>query len=239
MDGGRGELGQRDDQAGAATIGSADIAAELRRQIAAARFLQNERLPPERSLAERYGVARGTVREALRRLEEMGFVERRPGSGTYVIWVGERDSGDVTEITRPLELVDARFAVEPQMCRLAVLRATDVELNRLRARLDAMEGCEQDTARFAEIDEEFHLALARCTQNPMIIWMMEKIHEVRSHVQWARMRLLTLNPEVIRLYNRQHRAVVDAIAARDPERAAQEMKAHLSAARATLVGVAE
>lgn len=228
-----------EDVAGAATTGSADIAADLRRQIASARFLQNERLPPERLLAERYGVARGTVRQALRQLEALGFVERRAGSGTYVTWAEEREDTDVTGITRPLELVDARFAVEPHMCRLAVLRATDAELNRLRGRLEAMEGCENDSARFAQIDEEFHLALARCTQNPMIIWMMEKIQEVRSHVQWARMRLLTLNPEIIRLYNQQHRAVVDAIAERDPERAAQAMKAHLSAARATLVGVAE
>jgi GntR family uxuAB operon transcriptional repressor len=232
-------LSDGDTMPGGTTIGSADIAAELRRQIASARFLRNDRLPPERSLAERYGVARGTIRQALRQLEEMGFVERRPGSGTYVTWVDDAGTRDVTEITRPLELVDARFAVEPQMCRLAVLRATEVELNRLRARLDAMEAAEDDPARFADVDEEYHLALAHCTQNPMIIWMMQKIHEVRRHQQWARMRLLTLNREIIRLYNRQHRAVVDAIADRDPERAAQEMKAHLSTARATLVGVAE
>ena len=196
----------------------------------------NERLPPERTLAERYGVARGTVREALRQLEQMGFVERRPGSGTYVTWSDGRSAPSVTEITRPLELVDARFAVEPQMCRLAVLHATDAELNELRALLDAMEGCEEDPVRFADFDEEFHLALARCTQNPMIVWMMQKIHEVRSHVQWARMRLLTLNPEVVRHYNRQHRAVFDAIADRESERAAQAMVAHLATARASLMG---
>lgn len=232
-------MGQGVDSIGGPSLGSADIAAELRRQIASARFMRNERLPPERSLAERYGVARGTVRQALRLLEELGFVQRRPGSGTYVTWVDERESLAVTEITRPLELVDARFAVEPQMCRLAVLRTTDAELDRLRSHLEAMEACENDAARFAEIDEEFHLALAECTQNPMIRWMMEKIHEVRSHVQWARMRLLTLNPEVIRLYNRQHREVVEAIAERDPERAATAMKAHLASARASLVGVAD
>lgn len=224
---------------GATVVGSADIAAELRRQIASARFMPSERLPPERLLAERYGVARGTVRQALRQLEQMGFVERRPGSGTYVTWEDDRAEQSVTEITRPLELVDARFGVEPHMCRLAVLRATDLELNQLRALLDAMETCAQDSARFADIDEEFHLAIARCTQNPMVIWMMEKIHEVRSHAQWSRMRLLTLNPEVVALYNRQHRAVIDAIADRDTERAAQAMKAHLSTAKASLVAVTD
>ncbi len=65
-------------------MNAADIAGTLRRQITSAQFAQDDRLPPERSLAEQFGVARGTVREALKRLEETGFVERRPGSGTYV-----------------------------------------------------------------------------------------------------------------------------------------------------------
>jgi len=229
----------RDDTRAAGQVSSADIAGELRRQIAASRFIINERLPPERSLAERYGVARGTVRHALRQLEEMGLVERRPGSGTYVIWSDQTVPADVVAITRPLELVDARFAVEPQMCRLAVLRATDHELTDLRSHLDMMDRCEDDSMQFAEIDESFHLALARCTQNPMITWFMERIHEARSHAQWARMRLITLSPGIIRVYNRQHREVVDAIAERDPERAAQAMKTHLATARKTLVDVTD
>lgn len=229
----------RDDPREAGQVSSVDIAGELRRQIAASRFILHERLPPERSLAERYGVARGTVRQALRQLEEMGLVERRPGSGTYVIWSDRSEPGDVVATTRPLELVDARFAVEPQMCRLAVLRATEQELSELRSFLVAMERCESESQKFAETDEAFHLALARCAQNPMITWFMERIHEARSHAQWARMRLLTLSPGIIRVYNRQHREVVEAITERDPERAAQAMKTHLATARQTLVDVAD
>jgi len=71
-------------------MNAADIAGALRQQITSARFAQHDRLPPERTLAEQFGVARGTVREALKRLEEAGFVERRPGSGTYVTY-SERD----------------------------------------------------------------------------------------------------------------------------------------------------
>lgn len=214
---------------------STDIAGALRKQIASSRFEEHERLPPERLLAERFGVARGTVREALKQLEDMGFVERRAGSGTYVTWSEQSDSRSIVEITRPLELVDARFALEPHMCRLAVLHATDLELDRLESALEIMQECESDPERFADTDEVFHLGVARCTQNPMIIWVMEKVHEIRTHAQWARMRTITLTPEIIRLYNTQHRAVVEAIRAREAERAANAMKAHLTTSRRSLV----
>lgn len=219
-------------------MNSAEIAAQLRKQIASARFMLNERLPPERALADQYGVARGTVREALRQLENSGFVARRAGSGTYVTWSESAQSRSIVETTRPLELIDARFAVEPHMVRLAVLHATDFDLEKVEAHLVRMEEANEDSALFAETDEQFHLELARATQNPMILWMMEKVHEVRSHEQWARMRVLTLKPAVIAHYNRQHRAIVDAIRARDAEAAAQAMKAHLQAARGTLVEAA-
>ncbi len=221
------------------TVNATDIATTLKRQISSGRFGAQDRLPPERVLAEQYGVARGTIRQALRQLEESRFVERRPGSGTYVTWTDGHDERPISEVTRPMDLVDARFAVEPQMCRLAVLHATGAELDKLRGYMERMEACEHDSATFAEVDEAFHLAIARCTQNPMIQWMMRKIHETRSHAQWARMRELTLDPEIIRIYNRQPRAVVEAIVNRDPEAAAEAMKKHLSTARQTLVGLAD
>jgi GntR family uxuAB operon transcriptional repressor len=214
---------------------STDIAGALRKQIASSRFALNERLPPERLLAEQFGVARGTVREALRQLEETGFVQRRPGSGTYVTWTEDTVGRGIVETVRPLELVDARLAVEPQMCRLAVLQATEADFARFEAQLSAMERCAEDPKGFAAEDEAFHLALAGCTRNAMIQWMMQKIHEVRTHAQWELMRTITLTPEVIRTYNRQHREVVDAIARRDSESAAQAMKRHLASARESLV----
>jgi len=92
-------------------MNAADIAGALRRQIASARFVQNDRLPPERTLAEQFGVARGTVREALKQLEDTGFVARRPGSGTYVTYSEKDETRSIVETTRPLELIDARVGV--------------------------------------------------------------------------------------------------------------------------------
>ena len=92
-----------------------------------------------------------------------------------------------------------------------------------------------DARQFADLDERFHLALADAAHNPMIKWMMQKTHEVRSHSQWARMRTLTLNRPIIDTYNRQHRQIVDAIRARDAEGARDAMRTHLDTARRSLV----
>lgn len=218
-------------------MNAADIAGALRQQITSARFAQHDRLPPERTLAEQFGVARGTVREALKRLEEAGFVERRPGSGTYVTYSERDETRSIAETTRPLELIDARFSVEPHMVRLAVLHATEFDLAKTEAHLQAMEAGD-DAVAFADADDRFHLALARCTQNALIVWMMEKMHEVRSHAQWARMRTITLEPAIIARYNRQHRGIVEAIRARDAEAAGRLMKEHLETARRSLVEAA-
>ena len=216
-------------------MNATDIAGVIRRQISAAQFTRDDRLPPERSLAEQYGVARGTVREALKQLEDIGFVERRAGSGTYVIYSERDETRSIVETTRPLELIDARFAVEPQMVRLAVLHATEFELAKAETHLSTMEACGGDPATFADADERFHIALARSSQNALIVWMMQKMHEVRSHAQWARMRTITLEPGIIAKYNAQHRMIIDAIRARDPEAAGRHMKEHLESARRSLV----
>ncbi|MEM9370451.1 MAG: FadR/GntR family transcriptional regulator [Pseudomonadota bacterium] len=214
-----------------------DIATAVRRDIKEGILLTGERLPPERTLAEKYEVARGTVREALRQLETLRFVERRAGSGTYVTWLDLNDAGAITETTRPLELVDARFGLEPQVVRLAIIHATANDLDQAEVHLREMEQCGFDPGAFADADERFHLSLADCAQNPLMRWMMTKMHEVRSHSQWGQMRTLTLTPSMIDIYNEQHRVIVDAIRARDAEAAARAMRAHLNTARQSLVDV--
>lgn len=217
---------------------AAEVVAALRRDIADSKYLPNERLPAERDLSDAFGVARGTLREALRQLEEMAYVERRAGSGTYVTFSDDAPP-KVTEATRPLELVDARFALEPHICRLVVLVATERDLLRVEQVMRRMETCNGDMAVFAEADEAFHFMLAEITRNPLLIWMMQKVADVRSHSQWAQMRSLTLSQSMIEGYNREHRAIYDALRAREPERAAQAMKDHLSAARDSLMKAAQ
>jgi len=216
-------------------LNSSDIVLLLRSQIVSLNLLESDRLPPERELARKFGVARGTVRKALDRLEEAGLVERRTGSGTYITYAGGADTRSIIQSTSPLELIDARFALEPQMVRLAVLNSTGQDLTKLQLSLETVENIIDDYEAFSAADEAFHLMLANCTKNSLMIWMYEQVNDVRGHNQWETMKQLTLTPPAIAGYNRQHRVIFEAIARRDAEAAASAMQGHLQRARDALV----
>ena len=218
--------------------GAADIAAMLRREISSGALEVNDRLPPERRLAERFGVARGTVREALRRLARETLVEIRPGSGTYVLRRPEDRMAEAIQHASPLELIDTRFALEPHICRLAVLNGRPADFDRLEALCRLMEADPADPVAFADADAEFHRMLTQCTRNGLLIWIIDQITSIRSQNEWTEMRRRTLDVEMITLYNAQHRQILEAIRGRQPELAAEMMKAHLETARLSLTRAA-
>ena len=218
--------------------GSAELAAILKRAILSGEMMRDERMPAERVMAERHHVSRGTVREALHRLEREGLVETRPGSGTYVTWTDPSAASLPIENARPLELMDARFALEPHMCRLAVLHATRADFEELERLMTRMEAAADDPIVFGDADSEWHAALSRSTGNSLLIGILGQINSVRAFDEWTRMRRLTLNPATIVRYNSQHRQIVNAIRAREPERAAVLMKEHLETARLSLTRAA-
>jgi len=215
-------------------LGSADIAAILRREIVKGTYRLHDRLPASRQLSETYGVARNTLREALIQLEGEGLLETRAGSGTYVTYQREDISVEAIENANPLELIDARFAVEPHLCRLCVLHGRHQDFQQLEALCDRMERAVDDPVAFSEADTEFHRALAYSTRNSLLIWVIGQINSVRSMDEWTRMRHLTLDTRIIRQYNVQHRQILQAIRSREPERAANHMKEHLETARLSL-----
>jgi len=219
--------------------GAAEIASRLRRDIANQILGVHDRLPAERHLAQTYDVARGTIREALNRLADQGLVEIRPGSGTYVLQ--GPDAGPTSAIANatPLELMDTRFALEPHICRLAVLHGRRPDFDKLEALCTRMDECAGDSAAFAVADTEFHRGLADSTRNGLLIWIITQITEVRGQQEWTRMRHLTLNDRIIGLYASQHHQILTAIRARDPEQAAKLMKAHLETARLSLTRAVE
>lgn len=216
-----------------------DIARELRRAIEAGEYRQFERLPPSRDLAERMGVARNTLREALFRLQREGLVQTKQGSGTIVKATHMGSVPNAVEDATPLELIDARFALEPHICRLCVLHGRREDLETLDHLCQRMENAVGDPGAFAEADTAFHSALAESTRNRILILLIAQINMVRSLDEWTRMRHLTLNVQMIQEYNRQHREILNAIRAREPERAAMKMKDHLQSARLSLMRAAE
>ena len=215
------------------------MATEIRREISNGNLGLNDRLAPERMLAGTYGVARGTVREALNLLVSEGLVEIRPGSGTYVVQPIPNTITSPIDHASPMELMDARFALEPHICRLAVMNGRRQDFDQMEALCESMETRMQDPASFSEADTEFHRLLAQCTRNSLLVWIIDQITSVRSQEEWTRMRHLTLCEKIITQYNGQHRAILDAIKAREPEQAANLMKEHLEAARLSLTRAAD
>jgi len=215
----------------------AKLATRLREQILRGAFQDGQRLPSERQLAEDNAVSRGTVREALRLLEQGDLLSRKRGSGSYVSYPAEQggpEREDVAEITSPLQLLEVRLALEPQMVRLASRNMTARDIAGLEEALKNTEAAE-DEELFSHWDKIFHLRIAEGTRNPLMITMYGQINHVRTHDLWESIKGAILTPERMRQYNSHHRDVFDAIRRRDPEAAVACMNNHLLLAQQDLV----
>lgn len=216
--------------------GSARIVAQLRRAILDGNYGYRERVPSERELAADFGAARGTVRTALKQLEDMNLVIRRPGSGTFVRYRGHADDEDIAGQTSPLELIEVRLSIEPSVARLAVMHANAQDIERMEEALIRVESSNGDPELFSRGDETFHLTLAESTRNPLMVWLYRHLNDVRGHAQWSMRKDKILTPSRIDEYNEQHRALFAAIASRDTQGAVDIMTRHLEKARGDLLG---
>jgi DNA-binding FadR family transcriptional regulator len=216
--------------------GSVWITGQLRQAILGGRYAPGEKLPAERQFASAFGASRATIRTALSRLETERLVTRRPGAGTFVTAGAGGVNDEVAELTSPLELIDVRLGLEPDMVRLAVLNATGRDIERLASAIERMEASSGDSETFTLWDEEFHQLIAEATRNPLMVWIYRKINEVRTHSQWNAMKSKVLTPQRIAEYNEQHLALYEAIRTRDIEAAVAIVTNHLAAARRQLMG---
>ena len=213
------------------------ISAHLRRAIETGAYGEGDQLPPERQLAATFRAARSTVRRALDQLERAGLVSRRLGSGTFVIATGQvaQPAADVADLTSPLQLIEARCAVEPYTVRLAVLNATRRDLDDMKAVLARAEAAVDDKDAFSRLDADFHFLIARASRNPLLMLVYAEINKVRLHAQWDAMKEQILTPEVISDYNAQHRAIYQALDQRDSQQAQTLITQHLDKARDDLL----
>jgi DNA-binding FadR family transcriptional regulator len=218
--------------------GPGPIAREIERAIRAGTYAQGDRLPPERELAEQFGTSRNTVRQALHRLENARIVSRRKGSGTYVVYVPASDTAndELAEITSPMQLVDVRAALEPEIVRLATLNASTRDLDRVQRILEQFDPASGTREVFSSTDEAFHQALADSTGNPLFIQFYQQINQVRSDDQWNAMKIAILSPEHMRTYHEEHWQILRAIRVRDANAAEAAMNRHLERIRRELIG---
>lgn len=199
------------------------------------------RLPPERQLATTLGVGRSAVREALAALEILGIVHVRPGSGTYLRGSASEllpqtlSWGLMLDEPKTRELIDVRGALEIYAARLAATRMSDEELASLGARVEEMRASVDTLERFVEADLQFHLELARSTDNSVLLDLLQSIRSLlRVWVDRA-----VQEPAEALAAIEEHAAVHAAIATRDPDAAASAMALHMNTAARRLAGALE
>jgi len=199
-------------------------------------------LPPERSLAERFGVSRGSVREAIRSLEYAGVLDVRTGSGTFVAEAGAskaaalRARAALSGEHSPLDLLVARQAIEPVCAGLAAVHRTAADVDNLRKLVDAQGELLERGEETAEVDLAFHMAVADACHNPVLVLLYDRIAEVMRQDVWLdlrrRSRTQAGTPE---LYLDQHRATLGAIERGDAASATKSVDAHMRTVEDRLV----
>lgn len=218
--------------------GANAITGRLRNAIETGVFADGDKLPPERDLATSFGSARSTVRKALDQLETEGLVARKVGSGTFVSYQEaiRGATGEISDLISPLQLIEARSAIEPYIARLAAIHATQRDLASMEHVLIELEGSSDDKDKFTRLDAEFHLSIARCARNPLLLQIYEHINDVRGHALWGVMKDKILSSSQMIAYNMQHREIFEAIKTRNAQEVSGKIREHLEKARQDLVG---
>ncbi len=208
-----------------------ELAALLEERILSGEWPVGTRLPSERQLAERYGVSRPVVREALRSLSERGLLEILPGRGSFVRQAQATDAASRLDAlyrrrqATPRDLVEARTTLECAAAALAAERATASDLETIEAALRGFDRS-RTIVEQARFDLAFHLAIARAAHNPVIETMFGSITTLTFELM---LRSLS-DPEVARVSIPYHHVIYQAIQARAAEQARTAMAEHLAVA---------
>lgn len=195
-------------------------AAQLENRIAAGEWPLGTRLPTEPELMTQLGVGRSTVREAVRTLARVGLVQVRQGDGTYVTARPADNESLQTRCQRAdlHEIYDVREALDLQAARLAAERRTDEDIvalqQLLRDRAAAVTA--RDARAFADIDVAFHQRIVASTQNAMLIDLYRVLGDALQQSLFIHKRDTAFDE---RDTAAEHAAILDAIIARDAQRA--------------------
>jgi len=200
--------------------------AQLARAIRLGAVEVGEKFPPERELSERLGVSRTTVREAIRGLEQAGYITTRRGrfGGTFVL----RDEAKLSARDRKralgpqlLETLDFRVAVEPGAAALAAGKATESHVEQMLTLVEEMEASDQ--TEFVRLNCRLHILLAQAANCPPLL-------KAVSNLELEIMDAFLLMPKLGQSEansHAQHRAIIEAIASDDPRAARDAMDDHL------------
>ena len=210
------------------------VVESIQEQILSERLAVGTKLPPERDLADRLGVSRTVVREAVRVLAATGLLETRHGVGTTVRALSRE------EMVKPLNLFlrtwgedvslahlhQVRSLLEVENAGLAAEQASDEDIQDLRRIVAEMEAAKEDPVLFAAKDAEFHRRLAQTAHNPLLTLLLDSIHDLMVEVR----ELVAKESGLVERVMPAHVAILESVVMRDARKARQIMRAHLLAA---------
>jgi DNA-binding FadR family transcriptional regulator len=197
----------------------------LRAEITGGAWPVGSRIPAEPALSEMLGVGRNTVREAVQSLVHAGLLQRRQGSGTYVVARSELGVTIGREIAdaRQRDVLEVRRSLEVETARLAAHRRTPADVAELIAHRDARTAAYSagDLDAMVATDLDLHRTIARTARNPVLLSLYENLlGAIGENIRF--------NFERPAHTNDNHDGLVEAIAAGDAERAVREITAYLS-----------
>lgn len=189
-----------------------------------------DRLPPERKLIEIFGISRPSLREALRALSVLGVVEQRHGGGAYITGL------EAEKLLAPLDFFlslsqsnlddasESRRVIEVEIVRKAALNASAEDIAELEAMIAAQPTVSYDPIAFRILDSRFHEKLSEASGNVVLQRVAYALYNLGLDTR----RRATEAPSTIAQSTEDHTRIVEAIAARDANRAAEAMRRHLA-----------
>ncbi len=204
------------------------VANTLLKLIHSGEFPPGIRLPAERVLAERFGVSRPTIREAIIALEAKGFLEVKTGSGVYVLEPKDELQG-LAGLMSPFELIEARVLLEGEAAALAAVMITPEQLADLASALEEMASENlQHNQGSTVADRKFHSIISEAANNRVLslyITQLWDVQEEQNHINLAH-RAICMQDAPRRLS--EHKAIYDAISKKDSAAARIAMRNHFS-----------
>ncbi len=213
---------------------STQIAEQIRSSILAGEFAPGDKLPPERELAEMFGVSRPSVREALNVLASSGLVMSYQGGGTVVKSLVETSSANpLSELIRvqqdrALDVIEVRKCMESWTAWYAAERALPDDIRRMDEIVAGMKQNLELKQPSEDLDANLHIIIARATHNIVWLHLMQSLFDAMKEFQQSVWRAVYLTHEDHQLLFEHHSAIVQAIKAKDPQAARDTMIHHLT-----------
>lgn len=215
---------------------SDQIAEQLETMIATQGLKAGDRLPAERQLAEQLEVSRPSLREAIQKLISKGLLVSRAGGGTYiqdVATAGQTDPLVTLFRENPeyrFDVLEIRHVIEGNAAWYAALRATDEDKQQIRERFEAMiaQHGSPDPMDEARADAAFHLSIVEASHNLVSLHIMRNLFELLQNSISHNLDKLYTQARVFDPLSQQHRELMEAVLASDPERARQAAEQHLA-----------